>query len=490
MQRLPLRLAALALACTGLSAQAVYINPEGTGQVLLFPYYTVNAGQATVISLVNAGEKSKLLAVTFREGYNSREVLSFNVVLAPHDTWTGTVYGDDQDGPARLITRDESCTLPSKAQWTGPLLGGSYEKTFYAWAYNGRSVDGGLTTGARTREGHLEVIERLELSGALAAAVENQHPPHCAALQAISAQAAGLNPPGGDLYGSFAVIDVAEGTLFGGTATAVDDFSRVPLINDYGTLNWLHAARSRGGAFGETDAVVPIDGRLQTLVFANNLELTNNAGPNALSALLMTENLYGDISREASLGSHSEWVITSPTRFMHTADPRGQEYAQLAPFNGRFNDPAPDSSCTPFTPRAYDREGRSVNILRDTNPPPGSLPQHALCYGTNVVHFSDLAADGSTPLLGSRLGTKVKPDMEAGSVVLELATVQDSTRRNTLPAGVRGPTLLGLPVIGFEVVRYINNNVTPGVLSNYAAATPLRRSVRCGNAAGEAQDCP
>ena len=131
-----------------------------------------------------------------------------------------------------------------------------------------------------------------------------------------------------------------------------------------------------------------------------------------------------------------------------------------------------------------------MNILSDTNPRPGSLPQHALCYATNVVHFSDLAADGSTPLLGSRLGTQVKPDMEAGSVVLELATVEDSTRRNTLPAGVSGPTLLGLPVIGFEVVRYINNNVTPGVLSNYAAATPLRRSVRCGNAAGEAQDCP
>ena len=41
-----------ALGVTG-AAQAVNLNPDGLGQVLIYPYYTVNAGQQTLLSLVN-----------------------------------------------------------------------------------------------------------------------------------------------------------------------------------------------------------------------------------------------------------------------------------------------------------------------------------------------------------------------------------------------------------------------------------------------------
>ena len=41
------------------SAQAVNINPDGLGQVLIYPYYTVNAGNQTLLSVVNTTETRK-----------------------------------------------------------------------------------------------------------------------------------------------------------------------------------------------------------------------------------------------------------------------------------------------------------------------------------------------------------------------------------------------------------------------------------------------
>ena len=39
----------VALSGTTCGAGAVTVNPRGTGQVLLFPYYTVNAGNDTAL---------------------------------------------------------------------------------------------------------------------------------------------------------------------------------------------------------------------------------------------------------------------------------------------------------------------------------------------------------------------------------------------------------------------------------------------------------
>ena len=48
-------------------ATAVELSPEGTGQVLIYPYYTVNRNQQTVISVVNAANVAKAVRVRFLE---------------------------------------------------------------------------------------------------------------------------------------------------------------------------------------------------------------------------------------------------------------------------------------------------------------------------------------------------------------------------------------------------------------------------------------
>ena len=61
------------------TAQAVNLNPDGLGQVLIYPYYTANDGNQTILSVVNTTDQAKAVKVRFLEGFNSREVLDFNL---------------------------------------------------------------------------------------------------------------------------------------------------------------------------------------------------------------------------------------------------------------------------------------------------------------------------------------------------------------------------------------------------------------------------
>jgi len=67
------------------SAQAVNIDPDGLGQVLIYPYYTTNGGNVTLLSVVNTTDEAKAVKVRFKEGKNSREVLDFNLYMS---AWT------------------------------------------------------------------------------------------------------------------------------------------------------------------------------------------------------------------------------------------------------------------------------------------------------------------------------------------------------------------------------------------------------------------
>lgn len=503
-----LRSCALALAMSAAAfspAGAMYLNPQGTGQVLLFPYFSVNSGQSTLIRLANTTNRAKYLQIRFREGYNSRTVLDFHIALAPNDAWTGTVFATDTAGGARIMTRDESCTAPDKPFWEAPFPGGGYQQSFLPFAYTGSNEDTGPTQPVRMREGHFEVVELAELDGALAAAVTGQHPPNCAPLQVIDPTSPDLRPPGGGLYGAFSIVDAGEGTLIGGNATAVEDFSQYSLLTDFATVpEYLAVGNSRPG---EADAVLPAGSGGLRLVYPT--DGSPNRAKDALSALLMTDSVYGQMDRTLAAGSLTEWVVTAPTKFLYTDNqvlgvPLGSTTGAVAPFEAVFGGALPGGSCSRYAAKGFDREGRAIMFVEDPDfsrvedlpmPPPGQHPQHALCFATNVVHFSDRALDGTTPLLGSRLGSKLwnpSPAVETADVRIDVGARLNGSARmyNVLPPGIAGPALRGLPLIGFEAVRYVNGNVAPGVLANYTTATPLRGAAVCTNGGGRPVACP
>src|SRR5258708_33640494 len=80
-----------ALGVTG-AADAVNVNPNGLGQAVIYPYYTVQSdatGNAynSLLSVVNTPVSAKAIKVRFLEGKNIRQVLDFNVFVSKNDVW-------------------------------------------------------------------------------------------------------------------------------------------------------------------------------------------------------------------------------------------------------------------------------------------------------------------------------------------------------------------------------------------------------------------
>ncbi|MGA9335795.1 MAG: hypothetical protein WBV39_16055, partial [Rudaea sp.] len=194
------------------SAHAVYLNARGMGQVLLYPYYTVNAHQNTLISVVNASSAGKVVHVRFREGYNGRDVIDFNVYLSPYDVWTAGVFdlsdaGADSDG-AGILSSDNSCVggLPSGRLDEDRLADGTGYVAFRDNLYTNENADGGPTGIERTREGQFEMLAVGDIvpQSALDRAIThvNGAPPNCPQAEQFAKQTGNLQPPTSGLIGT------------------------------------------------------------------------------------------------------------------------------------------------------------------------------------------------------------------------------------------------------------------------------------------------
>src|SRR5690554_490608 len=154
MKKKLLPLAMLAgLAGAAGTAQAVYINGDGLGETLIYPYFSVENGQNTYVNITNITDYFKAVKVRFLEGMNSAEVLDFNLYLSPQDVWTGAIVPSGEG--AKLITRDNSCTVPY-IQRPNAEGEGTDGVIFRQFEYGG---DGGPQGVERTREGYIEIIE-------------------------------------------------------------------------------------------------------------------------------------------------------------------------------------------------------------------------------------------------------------------------------------------------------------------------------------------
>ncbi len=155
------RLASAVLAATSgftmlaltMPADARDIEDELQDEALIFPYYTVRSGWTTLANVTNTSPYTIVAKVRYRESYNSRDVLDFNVILSPFDVWTGWV-AEGPNGP-RLSTRDNSCTTPI-------FLDAGDGSRYADFSNLGYQQDGGPKDIDRTREGHFEVITMAE----------------------------------------------------------------------------------------------------------------------------------------------------------------------------------------------------------------------------------------------------------------------------------------------------------------------------------------
>ena len=501
-------------------ANAVNLNPDGLGQVLVYPYYTVNGGNSTLVSVVNTTGLGKAVKVRFLEGRNSREVLDFNLYLSPYDVWTGAVFalGGSATGPGNLTTADTSCTAPNiRTNSSLPVLPGT--TTRYVPFRNFQYVDypanasvldnndSGPDDLERTREGHLEIIEmgivRNISRGSLNAITHNSagFPNNC--LQIEKAWTAGdannywvasngatdMEAPTattrGGLFGSAAIVDATNGTQLAYSPDAIDGFS----------VALLHTAP--GSTFPTLgSATHPDTSSANAIVFDNGqlINLSYDASDiDAVSAVFMHDAIFNEYAAYGTF--NSEWVVTFPTKRFYV-DEALVGVPAIDPFQYIFPEEEGDYPYDGMAPvditlSLYNREEKTTTAATCNDPLnptcldfspslPGAVaagPQ--LFWESQVVTFNQGAifdsngnVTGESAILGSKLVANVNTAqhgfntgwLRMGFYAASAPFAGSLINEHISEADNFGNSLVGMPVTGF----WAENTSTTSVLANFA----------------------
>ncbi|HET7730312.1 MAG TPA: hypothetical protein VFK48_09790 [Usitatibacter sp.] len=463
------------------SAEAVYLNPNGLGQVLVYPYYTVQTANGnawnTYLSVVNTTSRAKAVKVRVLEGKSSAEVLDFNLFLSPNDMWTAVIFPGTGDGAAaRIGTTDTSCTNP-----VGGLrldLGGTGEP-FRNFQYDS-GVDARPGTGLdRTREGYVEIIEMGALSGSWATAVTHVAgvPDDCTVVQGPSAAppAGEIEAPTGGLSGTGTLINVNNGQDAGYKADALDAWSSVPQYSTPAeTLPNIGAADPysvvvKSGTSPNTGSAMAVT------AYRSNFVLTSGvvAGARAVASVYMHSSVINEYVLDTGSRSQTDWVVTQPVKRLFVGATFAQPYSRAFVTTGACED-------IEFT--FFNREEAQGSAAgADFSPAPeGEVGQ--ICWETTVLsirngaaHTTALAA-GVSGVLGSRNTTvvNVEPTFQNGwarmrfvgngaSVLGMGSSTSDIYGFGPLTTVAAGPiavTFFGLPVTGFMVRTFQNGGLT------------------------------
>ncbi len=473
-------------------AEAVEIAPDGFGQVLIYPYYTVRGapqGFNTLISIGNSTRSLKAIRLRFREAREGAPVGDFNLYINPQSVWTGAVFAT-ADG-AGLASADYSCAFPAISH------DASKPTPFSAASYAGGPGDVSLD---RTREGFFEVIEIGDYgspydssAGPIAQGARNwltQLPEDCGRVHGDDGSEA--KAPAGGLYGSALVISTLRGIDHYYAATALSHFTDLaPTKADYGTPD--PTRRTLADAHPAVSVVVDSAGR----IIRSNWTL----GIDAVSAALMNAELSGEFVLDSGTNSQTSWIVTLPTKWFYANHAK----AAMAPFTaayGAFG--ACEKVPNPWDSGIlYDRESNtSLRILDFMGP--WYLAQ--LCFATHSVDFK-----GSSNVFVSAFGLSyagngqdvVTGDLTAyynGWMRLVLDPPDSSARYFAIAPLHRmasGSTTIlstsamiesrpsvtyrGLPAIGFSVSAYFNGTLVDtygrNVQSSYLSGTELHRLV-------------
>ena len=450
-----------ALGATG-AAQAVNLNPDGLGQVLIYPYYTTrsdSAGNAfnSLLSVVNSTASVKAVKVRFLEGKNSREVLDFNVFLSGFDVWTAALT-PVAGGGTQINTADKSCVLPF----------GQFPQTFRTGLLG---ADGAGNDLDRTTEGYVEINEMTTYSDASTTAGKVTHdggvPPGCATLTAAEALADSNSGAGilGGLFGGMTLINVQSGSDYTQDAVALDNFATFENLYT-GSADTLPDLASGSPPVSVTIADFG-------LVFTSDWSTSPNLA-DPVSAILMHDSIMNEFVLDAATDSGTDWVVTMPTKRFYVANGTGSA-SRL--FQRNFNKTA--GSCDDVSLDIFDREETTTSTPLDFSPQP-EAGVNQLCWEANVVTFNNSNVLGSanvanitTSFENGWLDIGFFPETVTGSVHTldnDTTTFVDPTVSPPFVSGTGPATYFGLPIVGFAVQSFANGAITVGdqaVLSNY-----------------------
>lgn len=144
--------------------EAVEINPDDRGQLLIAPVYKASEGKSTEIRVVNPSRTHAVKAmVSVRSAANSLEILNFNLYLTPTDVWTGELRNTGSG--VELFSEDDSILVGLNGG--GLSTNEAVESGVFAAPGNGQvlSTFSERDTGQQVELGHFEVLGVYSVSG-------------------------------------------------------------------------------------------------------------------------------------------------------------------------------------------------------------------------------------------------------------------------------------------------------------------------------------
>jgi len=456
----------LLMACQG--SLAVAINPNGTGQVLLYPYYTVTDNQDTLISITNTRDESKVLKVTFRESLNSERVFSFHLFLAPNDYWSAAITRHDNG--AALLTTDNSCTMPIDIAATAS----SQQGRLSPFEFKNETGDLKNNGPERTLSGHIEVLEMGVLSETIGRLIKGPNR-RCNLLtneyqqQNISRR---MEAPRGGLSGYGVIINPKQGSAVNYNAEAIVQFT------DEETFDFPASDLPDLSSGNSKQAYLPHSKGAKILDFEKSID--------AVSAVLTKRSIQQEYVLEDSLNARSYWVVSMPTKYRHV-----NSYTSHLPFNTKW-DAIHTEAClanpgeiqTPHDPirmERYTRDGEPGHyhlLCRESGytglgiPKSCTLEGFELCYSANLMdlaysnNFTGLNLDISAGEVDLPVSLNLETNIELknGIIVYNFDDFKLESKS--------GESVIGLPVIGFAAQIYVNGNLN-GTIANYAVSTKI-----------------
>jgi len=498
---------AVGMALSGISLTAsaqflperlMQVAQDNLGQALIFPYYTVRGGWMTLFGVTNTSDQIVAVKVRFRESYNSRDVLDFNVILSPHDVWTGWV-ADTASGPA-IFTEDHSCTIGTITAAGVPFPSPA--------SYVGAAADGGPTSEDRMREGYVEMImmgsadpsttTTLPTTALARGAIHSTTtgvPPGCAALVSAFQNTAALpqlrsefrnygasdaaGSIGNPLMGTFSLVNGTEGYSAAGKPVTLANFF-VPysdcdtdVFGDCALMTLQLSQADANNNFYDSwhePSLNAADGGL-VRTSPNGIFLDEYAiwGADAVSLALFQTSVINEWTRRtnpvAGWTTATDWVITFPTKNFYVDNQPNNEFAGRN--NGRdntgsnpvfFTQMFTDSAASPVVARGRSCDSISYQIynreeVRATGGgfSPGGTPQ--LCYEANVLTFggSNILNSGTPASIDSLAGTFGWANVRFNPSASILGRSLGSLSGNASIAAVKPSSPTGLPAVGFAI---------------------------------------
>jgi hypothetical protein len=548
---LPLAVGAASAVVMSAAHAAMYINERGTGETLIYPFYSAENGNNTLVNIANTTTGTKAVKVRILEAQNSQEVLDFNLYLSPEDHFSFSISATD-DGGAKLVTGDNSCTVPAipadgvafrNAKYVGDKLETKDDPATAADESKNNFDNTGI---GRTQVGYIEVIEMGQIDPAAAATIDKsakgainaaaaiKHgadgvPANCDILVDAWSTIAGVDGvwlaeskttdltgdseflaawAGGGLYGYATVINVPQGASFGYDAIAIADH-----VGAGATGSDMHyqpgdIRPNFGDEAFDTASIVSVNGAAVTLDFDGDYPAESTERVQALNALIMSSEVYNDYVTDTAIAATTDWLMSFPTKAFHV-----NATEPVEPFSKLWDG---QKACEAASLATVDREESAPEVIPpgsaapDFSPAPPGAPAPApgnddvsLCYESTIVQFGTESAAGT-----STVAVGVNAFLDAadgwGTISLMPADLDTTlgfcgTDGNRLTLGDRttpcdrsidsgDAELFGLPVVGFAVQKYVNGSAGgAGVLANYAMATEHKSCVAGSGTA--ANDC-